>query len=353
MNGDLPISVIIPVYNSAQYLRACIDSVLEQSYTDFELLLINDGSTDSSGKICDEYALKDARVKVFHKDNGGVSSARNLGIKKSLGQWITFVDSDDILGEDYLAALVLASAQSKADLIIHGFKKFGNGIQKKMNVGDGLFFATDFVELFQIKKIQNFGFTVSKFYKREIIAKHLIRFPTSFSIAEDLAFMLMYLSKIQTIQLDAVHHYLYRQVDNSLSNRLREPIIYFNRYNELKRIFKEEFNEVYIDLYNETHTFFSLKHTLGSALFQSILSLYFFRLNKGSRLTYLQKINIEDKALISDYKRSFRNPVFKFSLYFIEKGHFRLADFILNVFFNVRKLILKTLGKPIHYKFKK
>lgn len=347
------VSVIIPVYNSEQYLRACIDSVLKQSYTDFELLLINDGSTDSSGKICDEYALQDTRVKVFHQGNAGVSAARNLGIKKSLGQWITFVDSDDVLEEDYLAALVSASAQSKADLIIQGFKKIGNGIEKKMHVGDGLFNATDFVELFQIKKIQNFGFPFSKLFKGEIIKKHQISFPISFSIAEDLAFMLMYLSKIQTIQLDAVHHYLYRQVHNSLSNRLRKPSIYFNRYNELKRIFKEEFNEVYIDLYNETHTFFSLKHTLGSALFQSILSLYFFRLNKGSRLKYLQKINIEDKALISDYKRSFRNPVFTISLYLIEKGNYRLADFILNAFFTIRKGILKTLGKPVHYKFKK
>ena len=347
------VSVIIPVYNSEQYLRACIDSVLEQSYTDFELLLINDGSTDSSGKICDEYALKDARVKVFHKKNKGVSSARNLGIHEAEGEWFGFVDSDDVLEENYLTSLVKSSVDSKADFIAQGFKKFGNGIEKNMHLGVGLFSASDFRTLFQIKKIHNFGFPFSKLFKGEIIKKHQISFPISFSIAEDLAFMLMYLSKIQTIQLDAVHHYLYRQVDNSLSNRLREPSIYFNRYNELKRIFKEEFNEVYIDLYNETHTFFSLKHTLGSALFQSILSLYFFRLNKGSRLTYLQKINIEDKALISDYKRSFRNPVFKFSLYFIEKGHFRLADFILNVFFNVRKLILKTLGKPIHYKFKK
>lgn len=347
------ISVIIPVYNSEQYLRACIDSVMAQNYKNFELLLINDGSTDSSGKICDAYALQDTRIKVFHQENGGVSAARNLGIQESLGQWITFVDSDDILEEDYLAVLVSASSHSKADLIIQGFKKFGNGIQKKMHVGDGLFSATDFVELFQIKKIQNFGFPFSKFFKREIIAKHLIRFPTSFSIAEDLAFMLMYLSKTQTIHLQAVHHYLYRQVDNSLSNRLREPSIYFNRYNELKRIFKEEFSEVYTDLYNKTHTFFSLKHTLGSALFQSILSLYFFQLNKSSRLIYLQKINQEDKTLIGDYKRSFRNPVFRFSLYLIEQGNYRLADFILNAFFTIRKGILKTLGKPIPYKFKK
>ena len=89
------ISVIVPVYNTEKYLHRCIDSILNQTFTDFELLLINDGSTDSSSAICDEYAEKDCRVRVFHKPNGGVSSARNLGLEKAQGEWITFCDSDD------------------------------------------------------------------------------------------------------------------------------------------------------------------------------------------------------------------------------------------------------------------
>ena len=105
MNGELEqslktsptISVIIPVYNTEMYLRRCIDSVLAQTYQDFELLLIDDGSKDSSGAICDEYAAKDARVRVFHKENGGVSSARNLGLDNARGEWVTFVDSDDYI----------------------------------------------------------------------------------------------------------------------------------------------------------------------------------------------------------------------------------------------------------------
>src|SRR5690606_27273688 len=101
------VSVIIPVYNAEKYLRECIDSVLAQTFDDFELLLINDGSTDGSGKICDEYAQKDARVKVFHKENGGVSSARNLGLDNAKGEWITFIDSDDWIGENYFYCLTL------------------------------------------------------------------------------------------------------------------------------------------------------------------------------------------------------------------------------------------------------
>lgn len=89
------ISVIVPVYNVEKFLSRCIESILSQTYINLELILIDDGSLDTSGRICDEYALKDARVRVFHKENGGVSSARNLGIAKAVGDWIMFVDGDD------------------------------------------------------------------------------------------------------------------------------------------------------------------------------------------------------------------------------------------------------------------
>ena len=96
------ISVIVPVYNAEKYLHRCIDSILAQSYADFELLLIDDGSKDSSGKICDEYAQKDSRVRVFHKENGGVSSARNMGLENVKGEWVTFCDADDYVTSDWL-----------------------------------------------------------------------------------------------------------------------------------------------------------------------------------------------------------------------------------------------------------
>ena len=98
----LKISIIIPVYNSENTLRRCIDSVLNQTFTDFECLLIDDGSKDRSGEICDEYAQMDSRVRVFHKENGGVSSARNVGLDNARGEWITFCDSDDTVTAEWL-----------------------------------------------------------------------------------------------------------------------------------------------------------------------------------------------------------------------------------------------------------
>ena len=111
------ISVIVPVYNVEKYLPRCIDSILSQTFKDFELLLIDDGSPDNCGKICDEYAAKDRRVRVFHKPNGGVSSARNLGLDKACGEWITFIDSDDYVAVDYLEELVSFKINSGAELV--------------------------------------------------------------------------------------------------------------------------------------------------------------------------------------------------------------------------------------------
>ncbi|MEG1313359.1 MAG: glycosyltransferase, partial [Bacilli bacterium] len=100
------LSIIVPVYNVDKYINKCIESILAQTFTDFELLLVNDGSLDSSGSICDEYEKKDSRIKVFHKENGGVSSARNLGLENARGEWIAFVDGDDWISPEMYKKLL-------------------------------------------------------------------------------------------------------------------------------------------------------------------------------------------------------------------------------------------------------
>lgn len=110
------LSVIVPVYNAEDYLHRCIDSILAQTFTDFELLLINDGSKDNSGKICDEYAAKDNRIRVFHKDNGGVSSARNVGLDNVRGEYVTFVDSDDWIEPEMYKAMLYELGVKVADV---------------------------------------------------------------------------------------------------------------------------------------------------------------------------------------------------------------------------------------------
>lgn len=118
------ISVIIPVYNVEQYLSHCIDSILSQTFTNFEILLIDDGSTDNSGIICDNYKNIDDRIKVFHKKHNGVSSARNMGLDKAVGEWITFVDADDWIDKNMYYKMYNKAISSNADIILCDFYEY-------------------------------------------------------------------------------------------------------------------------------------------------------------------------------------------------------------------------------------
>ena len=115
------ISVIVPIYNAENYLHRCLDSILAQTLTDFELILVNDGSTDCSGKICDEYALKDNRIKVIHKSNGGVASARQMGVDNALGNYTIHADPDDWVEPTMLEELYKKAIEKDADMVICDF----------------------------------------------------------------------------------------------------------------------------------------------------------------------------------------------------------------------------------------
>ena len=125
MNNEL-ISIIVPIYNTEKYLRQCLDSIINQTYTNFEVLLVNDGSTDSSGMICQEYVENDSRFRYFEKENGGVSSARNLGLECSGGAYITFIDSDDWVESNHLEALLKGIKENNTDIAVSKHKSFNH-----------------------------------------------------------------------------------------------------------------------------------------------------------------------------------------------------------------------------------
>ena len=132
MDKELPlVSVIVPVYNVQDYLAECINSIIRQNYTHFELLLVDDGSTDNSGMLCEQYRKKDNRIKVIHKKNGGLSDARNYGIDKALGEYLTFIDSDDYVSEIYLNALVNTAIHNNADIVQVEFTREKNRLASK------------------------------------------------------------------------------------------------------------------------------------------------------------------------------------------------------------------------------
>lgn len=212
-------SVIIPVYNASKTLHRCVDSILAQSFTDFELLLINDGSKDDSGVICDEYAAKDSRVRVFHKENGGVSSARNVGLDNAKGEWIAFIDVDDWVELDYLASLL---RYQDADIVLSTCVEHyqDGGVHKTIK-------ENDFQETFKgIGKVLSECLHITgicapwcKVFKRNLIELHNIRFSEAISYGEDWMFNLQYLQHIQSIGVSGQPFYHYYFSDTGLTGR--------------------------------------------------------------------------------------------------------------------------------------
>ncbi len=188
------ISIIVPIFNTEKYLHQCLDSILSQSYENFECLLINDGSTDASASICREYIAKDARFRYFEKENGGVSSARNLGIERSGGAYITFIDSDDWIEFDYLEVLYAAIIQETADISVSTYRTY------EMSKNQWLFHAFKRVEhqkVFSRQELLNqlmflhsfdssYGFVSCKLVRKSIL--NGIWFNESTHLGEDMEF---------------------------------------------------------------------------------------------------------------------------------------------------------------------
>ena len=191
------VSIIVPVYKAEKWLHRCVDSILAQTMTDFELLLIDDGSPDKSGEICDEYAAKDNRVRVFHKENGGVSSARNLGLDNATGEWISFIDADDWVETEYLAGL---TEKLDADMILGGVKMSDGSIYK---MDDNLYvnkLVGNYLELylFKVELLSPWG----NLLRNDILKSNQIRFDERIHYAEDRVFnreYLLYCNSIRTI----------------------------------------------------------------------------------------------------------------------------------------------------------
>ncbi|NGM63426.1 glycosyltransferase [Sphingobacterium sp. SGG-5] len=266
------LSIIIPVYNAEAYLDACIQSIINQTFVDFELVLVDDGSTDLSGMICDKYATKDLRIKVFHKKNGGVSSARNFGIEQASGNWITFVDSDDRVGENYLN--VLEKNWGQADCIFVGIDQIAyNGQIKEIRFEEAPISTLMFFEKYTL--FPHFSGPYGKFYNSEIIKKRNVRFDERLHNGEDGLFNFQYLFKTKLIAFHNESVYYYQKREDSLSRR---------------ELHIEDTSLLFHSLLNvmEAH---HLDEKIISRNLGYVVSLYFFSI-LNSRLKFKQKKNI-------------------------------------------------------------
>lgn len=225
------ISVIVPVFNAESTLKKCIDSILVQNFTDFEVILIDDGSQDKSLQICEDFAKKDNRVIVVHKENGGVSSARNYGLEIAKGKWVTFIDSDDYISKGFLSF-----DDMDTDLIFCSYaniinaKKCG-GFSSKIMSG---FTLSNIVALYGDNTILRGP--CAKMYKRSIIGQ--IRFPESMKVGEDTYFVWKYLSRCKTYDIVPQNMYYVRFSTISSSQKYGMKVDYaINSLYQLKAAF--------------------------------------------------------------------------------------------------------------------
>ena len=214
------ISIIVPVYNSEKYLCACIDSILSQSFRDFELILVDDGSRDSSPRICDDYAQKDGRVKVIHKANGGVSAARNDGLDIAKGEYVTFIDSDDWVEREYLETL---SNYRDYDIVFFSHRMiYEDGYTSEFKFeekeGDKQNIWGIVASLRKNAAGSNFyGYTWNKMFCRDIIEKYKIRFTEGLRISEDEVYTLDYCTHAKSIKVLPLCLYNYRVLGTGLT----------------------------------------------------------------------------------------------------------------------------------------
>ncbi|UMB60335.1 glycosyltransferase [Lutibacter sp. A80] len=236
------LSVIVPVYNVEDYLHKCIDSIINQTFHHLEIILVNDGSTDTSAQICDNYAKKDTRIKVIHQSNAGVSVARNKGIEIAMGEYITFIDSDDFIEEDFIETLYTTSKKNNLDIVISNFHKEQEEIinERKSNfsttkVFDRLEIQEKIIPFFL--KEDGLNSCCNKIYKADLIKNNAINFPIGITNGEDALFNLQCFNKATKVQFINYAGYYYREVTGSAT----------------RNILNKDYFKIALDVYNFKH----------------------------------------------------------------------------------------------------
>lgn len=288
------VSIIVPIYNSEKCIKQCISSIQNQTYKNLEIILIDDGSTDSSLDICRSYAAADERIKVIHKENGGVSSARNCGIRAASGVYIQFVDSDDTVDKNMTNILVQHIEKENADIVISSYITERWGRTQKHICPNRVYANPQEMKIdFELLYLDCFlNSPWNKLFRRDKIIHY---FDESMHYFEDYIFNLNYISNISRIVTIDQCLYKYKEDSN----------------NSLTKVYREDLREVYIKVYNEQMKFC---HNYFSTTYDHYIS---FSLVLGTYMS-LQKLvyfsNKSRKEKIAEIKKWINNPVIKKSL---------------------------------------
>ena len=297
------ISIIVPIYNTELYLKECINSILNQTYKNIEIILVDDGSTDNSLEICNKYSKENNNVKTYHLTNGGVSKARNFGIYKAVGEWITFVDSDDIISKDYCKSLI-DCIDSNTDVVIGRTISFLNNdinnlVDDMYNGGEcdefisieekNILLESILVDNYRYIKYPHISTCSAKLIKKDIIRNNQIKYDEKINLYEDAIFNMQVIYYSEKIRVINKKIYYYRTRNSSSSNIFKTNVIkqYEKVYNEINKFEKEK----NINL-TEYLDYFKIKNL-------NIILTNYYRNNNYSR-------NVT-KKFIDKYKDSLKN----------------------------------------------
>ncbi|MDD3346975.1 glycosyltransferase [Oscillibacter sp.] len=244
------VSIIVPVYNAEGTIARCVESILGQEYGDFELLLVNDGSRDGSGALCDAYARQDPRVRVIHKENTGVSDTRNIGIAQAKGTYLQFLDSDDWITQDATSQLVRTAWEHQCDLVISDFYRVvGDRVSHKGDIEETTVLSREEYAAHMMERPADFYYGVlwNKLYRRELVERHRLQMNPEISWCEDFMFNLEYIRFAERFYALQVPIYYYVKTKGSLASQslsitetIRMKLTVFEYYN---RFFKTVLDE--------------------------------------------------------------------------------------------------------------
>lgn len=244
------VSIIVPVYNAEKTLERCVDSILNQTYQDFELFLVDDGSSDGSGVLCDAYARQDSRVRAFHQENAGVSAARNLALDRAAGEYLQFLDSDDWITPDATSSLVRAAREHQCDLVIADFYRVcGERVSHKGDIDDPVVLTQEEYAAHMMENPADFYYGVlwNKLYRRNIVEAHHLRMDPEISWCEDFLFNLEYIRRAERFYALSVPIYYYVKTKGSLASQS----LSISRTVKMKLMIFESYHQFYKDVLDE------------------------------------------------------------------------------------------------------
>lgn len=289
------VSIIVPVYNVEKYIHRCIESILNQTFADFELILVDDGSPDRCGEICDEYAQKDWRIQVIHKANGGLASARNVGIEKSKGEYILFCDSDDYVSAEWCENFITNVKETKDNFIFCGInvvRVLENKIQTEHDYSLGDEKEYPITSFFALQGRALVGFAWNVLYYAQIIKENNIRFPMDV-IVEDLPFVLNYLKTMNSLTYTGTLDYYYIQDERQTLSR-KYYSDGFRRWKE-KYFITQHFIQENICEVNRV----KVKHDVADSYLYPFLNSLENTFDKRNEWSCLQKLEYNKKVVCS------------------------------------------------------